>query len=60
MRNAGIAAVILYIGAHYLIYPRVGPAGIWIAFLFYYVMRAVTLAVAYPAIREAMAAIDGD
>ena len=54
MRNAGIAAVILYIGAHYLIYPKLGAAGIWVAFLFYYVMRAVTLAVAYPSIRRHM------
>ena len=54
MRNAGIAAVILYIGAHYLIYPVMGPAGIWAAFLFYYIMRAVTLGVAYPAIRRHM------
>ena len=54
MRNAGIAAVILYIAAHYMIYPILGATGIWVAFLFYYVMRAVTLAVAYPAIRKAM------
>ncbi len=56
MRNAGIAAVILYIGAHYIIYPHLGAAGIWVAFLFYYVMRAVTLAVAYPSIRKHMEA----
>ena len=54
MRNAGIAAVVLYIGAHYVIYPRLGAAGIWVAFLFYYVVRAVTLGFAYPAIRKAM------
>jgi len=50
MRNAGIVSVIIYIGAHYLLYPELGARGIWIAFLVYYVMRAVTLAVAYPAI----------
>lgn len=54
MRNAGIAAVILYICAHYLIYPIIGAAGIWVAFLFYYVVRALTLAVAYPSIRKHM------
>ena len=54
MRNAGIAAVILYIAAHYAIYPVMGAAGIWVAFLFYYVVRAVTLGVAYPSIRKAM------
>jgi len=56
MRNAGIAAVALYIGAHYLIYPILGPAGIWAAFLFYYVMRAVTLSFGYPSIRRHMEA----
>ena len=54
MRNAGIAAVILYIGAHYLIYPVIGVAGIWVAFLFYYVVRALTLGIAYPTIRKHM------
>ncbi|WP_409433057.1 MATE family efflux transporter [Litorimonas sp. RW-G-Af-16] len=50
MRNAGIAAVAIYIGVHYLITPTFGAAGIWIAFLVYYFMRAVTLGVAYPRI----------
>lgn len=54
MRNAGIAAVVIYISAHYLAYPIWGPQGIWIAFLFYYVMRAVTLMFAYPSIQYAM------
>ena len=54
MRNAGIAAVIIYIGAHDLIYPILGAAGIWVAFLFYYIVRALTLAVAYPSIRRHM------
>lgn len=48
MRNAGIAAVILYIMMHYLLYPILGATGIWVAFLFYYIVRALTLAVAYP------------
>jgi len=50
MAIAGIAAVILYLCAHYFIYPRLGAPGIWIAFLIYYVLRALTLAMAYPAI----------
>jgi len=56
MRNAGIVAVALYIGAHYIIYPYLGATGIWVAFLFYYVMRAVTLVFAYPTIRKHMEA----
>jgi len=52
MRNAGIVAVAIYIGLHYLLEPRFGGAGIWMAFLSYYVARALTLAVAYPNIRK--------
>ena len=50
MRNAGIAAVIIYIGVHYLIAPSLGAKGIWIAFLIYYIARAATLGLAYPSI----------
>lgn len=59
MRNAGIAAVALYICAHYVITPKFGQAGIWIAFLIYYVARAVTLAIYYPNIRKHMEASHG-
>lgn len=50
MRNAGIVAVILYIGAHFLLTPIFGAVGIWLAFLFYYFVRAITLAVYMPRI----------
>lgn len=56
MRNAGIASVALYITAHYLLTPHFGPAGIWMAFLVYYVMRAVTLGLYYPAVTKEMRA----
>ena len=56
MRNAGIASVALYITAHYLLTPHFGSAGIWMAFLVYYVMRAVTLALYYPAVTKEMRA----
>ena len=59
MRNAGIAAVIIYIAAHYAITPKFGRDGIWIAFLIYYIARAVTLAFYYPNIRKQMGASDG-
>jgi len=59
MRNAGIAAVALYITAHYLITPQFGRDGIWIAFLIYYIARAVTLAVYYPNIRKQMGPSNG-
>lgn len=50
MRNAGIAAVILYIAAHFVLTPAFGATGIWLAFLVYYAARAVTLAVYFPRI----------
>lgn len=50
MRNAGIAAVVIYLGAHFLIVPTLGAVGIWIAFLIYYAARAATLAVYIPRI----------
>ena len=54
MRDAGIIALIGYIGLHYLIVPSIGPRGIWIAFLGYYAFRGITLAIAYPAIYKSM------
>lgn len=59
MRNAGIMAVIIYIGAHFVLTPQLGKDGIWIAFLIYYISRAVTLAVYYPNIRKQMDVSDG-
>jgi len=54
MRNAGILAVLIYLGIHYLITPSLGGHGIWIAFLCYYVARALTLAVYYTGIRKGL------
>jgi len=50
MRNAGIAAVAIYIAAHFALVPYLGAAGIWIAFLIYYAARAATLGVYVPRI----------
>ena len=54
MRNAGIMAVAIYITAHYVLIPKLGNDGIWIAFLIYYISRAVTLAFYFPNIRKQM------
>jgi len=54
MRNAGIAALVIYIAAHFALYPVFGPHGIWMAFLVYYIARAVTLGAAYPKILTAI------
>jgi len=50
MRDAGIAAVLIYIAAHYMLEPRFSGHGLWVAFLIYYIARAVTLMVFYPSI----------
>ncbi|WP_034389044.1 MATE family efflux transporter [Hellea balneolensis] len=54
MRNAGIAAVAIYIAAHHLFTPKFDKDGIWIAFLTYYIARAVTLCLYVPKIRKQM------
>lgn len=56
MRNAGIASVIIYIGLHYIFQPRLGGHGLWIAFLGYYIARAITLSVYGPSIYKKMTA----
>ena len=58
MRNAGIASVIIYFGAHYILQPRFGPSGIWSAFLVYYIARAATLGFYYPTITRQMKVIE--
>lgn len=52
MRNASIIATALYVGADLLLTPRWGAQGMWIAFVFFYVARAGTLAVAYRGIES--------
>lgn len=55
MRNAGILAVMIYVSAHYLLEPRFGGAGLWSAFLIYYIARALTLLVYYPGLKRKLA-----
>ncbi len=52
MRNAGIAALLIYLGIHWFITPYVGPEGVWIAFLCYYLARALTMLPAWPSIER--------
>ena len=56
MRNAGLLAVALYIGAHLALYPVLGATGIWAAFLFYYAVRALTLGAYLPRILRHLSA----
>lgn len=52
MRNAGIAALIIYLGAHYILEPKFAGIGVWMAFLIYYVARALTMLPAWPSIKR--------
>ena len=52
MRNAGVAAVGLYLLFHSLLEPRFGADGLWVAFLLYYVARALTLGAYFPSLRR--------
>jgi MATE family multidrug resistance protein len=52
MRNAGIAAVIIYLAAHYILEPRFAGVGVWLAFLIYYMARALTMLPAWSNIKR--------
>lgn len=52
MRNAGVVAVLLYLVAHYTLAPKFGGAGVWSAFLLYYIARAVTMLPAWKNIKR--------
>ena len=56
MRNAAFAALAIYLAAHYLLEPRLGGQGLWIAFLIYYVARGVTQLIYYPRITRHLSA----
>ena len=52
LRNAGIAAVLVYLAADHWLAPAYGNHGVWAAFLIFYVARGATLAAAYPALER--------
>lgn len=52
MRNAGVAALLIYLAAHYLLEPRFAGIGVWMAFLIYYMARAVTMLPAWSNIKR--------
>ncbi|WP_417494400.1 MATE family efflux transporter [Maricaulis sp.] len=52
LRNAGLATVVIYLIADWLLAPPMGNDGVWLAFMIYYVARAGTLMVAYPALER--------
>ncbi|MCW5725128.1 MAG: MATE family efflux transporter [Maricaulaceae bacterium] len=55
LRNAGIAAVLVYLAADFLLSPPLGNHGVWLAFLVFYIGRAGALAAYYPALERRLA-----
>ena len=55
LRNAGIASVAVYIAADLLLAPRLGNAGVWLAFLIFYAARGVALGAYLPALAARIA-----
>lgn len=51
MRNAGVLALLAFLGASWLLVPRWGNAGLWSAFVLWVVTRGATLLARVPALR---------
>lgn len=54
LRNAGIAAVIIYLIADALLAPAFGNHGVWMAFTIFYIARGAALLAAYPSLERRM------
>ena len=54
MRNAMIVSLIVFLAACYLLVPALDNHGLWLAFMIFMLARAVTLAVAYPALERSI------
>jgi len=54
MRNAMIAALVIYLALDLTLRPAFGVTGLWLAFLSYYIARAATLAVGLPGLKRAV------
>jgi multidrug resistance protein, MATE family len=54
LRNAGIAAVLVYVAADLVLAPRFGNSGVWVAFLIFYVARGVALGAYLPTLTARM------
>lgn len=52
MRNAMLAALVIYIALDLMLRPLMGINGLWLAFLLYYVARAATLGVGWPGLKR--------
>jgi MATE family multidrug resistance protein len=56
MRNSAIVSVVFYLVLDFWLSPRFGNAGVWAAFLGYYLARGGTLALAWPALKRSVQA----
>lgn len=56
LRNAGFASVLVYVAADFILAPRFGNSGVWLAFLVFYVARAVALGAYLPTLAARMSA----
>lgn len=56
MRNAMIISLLVFLAACYLLVPALENHGLWLAFMIFMIARAVTLAVAYPALERSISA----
>ena len=52
MRNAGIASLLVYLAADFMLAPGFGNDGVWAAFIIYYLARAGALASAWPVLEK--------
>ncbi|MEO1038698.1 MAG: MATE family efflux transporter [Pseudomonadota bacterium] len=52
MRNAMIAALVIYLALDFWLRPWLGGVGLWLAFLGYYAVRAVTLSLGLPGLKR--------
>lgn len=52
MRNAMVAALIIYVALDFALRPMLGGDGLWLAFLGYYIARAGTLALGWPGLKR--------
>jgi MATE family multidrug resistance protein len=55
LRNAGIVAVLVYLAADFVLAPRLGNSGVWLAFLIFYAARAIALGAYLPALAARIA-----
>lgn len=52
MRDAALLSLILFLGAGWLLIPWAGNLGLWLAFIFYVIARALSLGLYLPALRR--------